>query len=400
MSRDTISGAPHGAAEIEASILGVLLTAESARSGAAAILDALRPLTDDATVAIAVRDRDGARLHVLAESGGPQRWPELLAPRAAVGGEPAVDPATSTMIVPLQAHGRVCGALLFADTAVASELLHGDVFSAALGPAAEVLRALLERTDAEVRDASRHLRSIDSIIDGIAHQIANPLTGASATAQLLADDVHDDGHRAAVSLIRQEMARAFTVIADLLDFHRDTHAHDGILDLNVVVDRVTRFRGYSIREQGIALEVRPAEAYAPVRADAAGLELALLHAVRHAELRSHGTVNRSVLVRVLEHGDREFAVEITDSGPGDEPDVSPRYFDIPFTDGGERGRRQPGLPDLGLADSILRACGGSLQKSASKTAGTTLRLVLPRAHTGTYTSTPATAGRGNDVSRA
>lgn len=399
MSSDAIAGALSGAAEIESNILGVLLTAESARSGAAALLDALRPLTDDASVALAIRDRDGARLHVLAESGAPppRRWPELLTPRVAVGGEPAVDPATSTMIVPLQTRGRVCGALLFADTAVASELLHGDAFPAALGVAAEVLRALLERMDAEVRRDALQLRSIDSIVDGIAHQIANPLTGASATAQLLAGEIQDESHRAAVSQIRTELARAFTVIADLLDFHRDTHAHDGILDLNVVVDRIARFRGYSIREQGIALEVQRSGAYAPVRADAAGLELALMLSLRHAELQSHGTVNRSILVRVLERGDRELAVEITDSGPGQTPDVSPRCFDLAFSAEDGRERQHPEFPDLGLADSMLRACGGSLQTAASKTAGTTLRLVLPRAQT--VTSSPATAGLDHDVSR-
>lgn len=364
--------------ELESAILGVLLTADSARAGAAAILDVLRAATEDASVAIAARGRDGTSLHVLAEVGAPERWPERMMPRVAMGGENAVDPATSTMVVPLSANGKVCGALLFGDAAIASELLHGETFTTLVDTAAQVLHALLVATDAEVKRRASSVRAIDRIIDGMAHQIANPLTGAGAMAQLLELEVENDEHRAAVAQIRQELARAFAVVSDLLDFQRDTRAHDGLLDLNAVAERVVRFRGYSIREQGITLQLDTAATYLPVRADARGLEHALLLALRFAELQSQGTVNRSILVRVAEHGDREVAVDIVDSGPGVTPDLTPRYFDLAF--GVEdRQREADDQADLGLVDGILRACGGSLEVSSSKTDGTMLSLVLPRA---------------------
>ena len=74
--------------EIESSLLGVLLTADSARRGAHALLDALSPALGDSTAALAVRDRDGLTLHVLAEVGAPQLWPgttlTLVLPRASI----------------------------------------------------------------------------------------------------------------------------------------------------------------------------------------------------------------------------------------------------------------------------------------------------------------------------
>ena len=368
-------------AEVESAILGVLLHADSARAGAAAILDALHPVVEGASVALAVRDRDGATLHVLAERGDAMLlWPRALPPHAALSAEPAIDAATSTLIVPLLAHGHVCGALLFADSAVGAELVHGDALRHLLSPVADVLRVLLALTDAGLRRRAAVTRSIDRVIDGMAHQISNPLTGASAMAQLLADELTSDAQRAAVQQIRHELTRAFTVVSDLLAFHRDTHAHDGLLDLNSVVERVVRFRGYSIRERGIALDLRTTGDYAAVRADARGLEHALLIALRHAELQSQSSMNRAIDVAVVARSARQLAVEIRDSGAGRAPDMAPRYFDLRFNID-DRERETDDEPDLGLVDGILRACGGALEVSTSRTAGTTLCLVLPRAQT-------------------
>jgi signal transduction histidine kinase len=372
--------------EIESSLLGVLLTADTAREGATALLGALNPAIGDASAALAVRDRDGLRLHVLAEVGAPQRWPARLEPQFALGVNPGVDPGTTSMVVPLRAHGRVVGALLFADPAEASELLRDGPLEPLLESTAEVLYALASRTDAELRRRACGLRSVDEILEGMAHQMANPLTGASAIAQLLAEDLQDPGQRAAVLQIRHELSRAFTVLHDLLEFQRDTGAQDGIRDLNAIVERIIRFRGYAIREMGIALQVETTPEFMPVHADARGIEHAMLIALRFAELQSHGTVNRSITVRVSEHGASEIAVAIIDSGPGEIPELTASYFDLPFHS--ERPeRRSIERPDLGLADSILRGYGGSLQATGSKADGTTLTLVFPRARTSNSNST-------------
>jgi signal transduction histidine kinase len=222
----------------------------------------------------------------------------------------------------------------------------------------------------------------------MAHQIANPLTGASAIAQLLVDELQDEGQRAAVTQMRHELSRAFTVISDLLDFQRDTRAQDGILDLNAVVEKIARFRGYAIREQGIVFDVELTDGFLPVRAETRGLEHALLLTLRHAELRSHGTVNREIAVRIDELPDAQLVVRITDSSAGDVPDLAPTYFDIPYRLESAARQAPWDESDLGLVDSLLRGCGGRLEVQGSKADGTTLALVLPRAYT-----TPTATGR-------
>ena len=368
------------AAETDNALLSVLLTAESVRDGAASLLQVLAPLFDDTPCAIAARDRDGLTLHTLAEHGAPQKWPERLEPQFALGGNPGVDPGTGAMIAPLRSSGRVIGAVLFGDpAAVANQLRAGGVQSA-LATAAEVLRVLLARNEHVIQGRTESLRSISAIVESMAHQMSNPLTGASAITQLLAEELQDEGQRAALGQVRHEMGRAFTVLNDILDFQRDTRAHDGLLDLNAVAERVVRFRGYAIRELGIALDLETADAFLPVRADARSLEHALLLSMRFAEQRSHGTVNRRIAVRVSAQASGELAIDITDSSAGDVPAIVVGFYDQPLHPANLRADSADS-PDLGLVDSLLRGCGGRLEIRGSKADGTTLSLILPRAYT-------------------
>lgn len=374
--------------ELEASVLSILVDADTARSGAASLLTALAPVVDDAACAIAARDRDGHTLHVLAEHGEPRQWPARLDARAAINAQPAVDATTGVMMVPLRAEGRVIGTLLIGDAKHASGVLRDGAVDRVVHAAGAVLGVLLARTEAEIRRRATAMRSIEAIIQGMAHQMANPLTGASAISQLLVEDA-TEAQRGSVEQIRHELGRTFGVLRDILEFQRDTRAHDGVVDLNTVVERVIRFRGYAIRELGIALDLETTTAFVPVRCDLRALEHAILLALRYAELQSQGTVNRSIGVRITERDDGEVAIEITDSGAGIVPDLAPAFFDLPLR---SDALASDGAPDLGLVDSILRGCGGRLEARGSKTDGTTLGLVLQRSPTSS-THTPPTRRR-------
>ena len=365
------------------------MEADTTREGATALLKALAPAVDGGAIpdadsmALAVRDRDGTSLHVLAEVGAPRTWPTTLEPRFSLGVKTGVDSTSGAVVVPLRANGRVVGALLVVDAIRASAMQRDPAVVALLHTVAAVLDALVTRTDVELNRKAMALRSVESVIEGMAHQMANPLTGASAVAQLLVAEIQDEGQRAAVKQINMELGRAFSVLRDLLEFRRQTGAHAGVLDLNTIVEDITRFRGYAIREQGIGLHVETLPGTAPVRVDARNLEHALLIALRFAELQSRGSANRLVSVRVKERQATEVSVEITDSGPGDVPELTSSYFDLRLREGWNRPSPDD-KPDLGLVNSILRGAGGRLEARGSTSDGTTLTLTLPRAATGNY----------------
>ena len=367
-------------AELDSALLSVLIDAPTAREGAAMILDAVAPALEDTDVhaiALAARDGDGISLNVLAERGAPSDWPAALEPRFAVSAQAGVDPTTEALVVPLRSNGRVVGALLVSGSSNAAPALRDPTADRVLQTIAATLEALIARADDAAQRRAASIRSIECVIEGMAHQMTNPMTGASAIAQILAEEIPDEGQRAAVKQIRQELNRAFVVLQDLLSFQRDTGAHAGVLDLNTIVEEITRFRGYAIREQGISLHVELLPTTAPVRADASRIEQSLLICLRFAELQSRSSVNRSVVVRVLDRVS-EVEIEITDSGPGNVPELLPSYYDLPFTEANPRVALASERPDLGFCASILRAAGGRLEARGSKALGTTLSLVLPR----------------------
>lgn len=385
-------GAQPDVAEVDSALLAALIEASTAREGAVAILEAIAPIIeggfpgDPPSMALAARDRDGMSLNVLADRGMPRSWPAVLEPRFAVNAQPGIDAGTDVFVVPLRSNGRVIGALLLDGSTNAAAALRDPSANRLLSNAAATLETLISRAEAVVQRRAAAHRSVESVLEGMAHQMANPMTGASAIAQILVDEITDEGQRAAVNQIRQELNRAFVVLQDLLTFRR-VGAHAGVLDLNTIAEEITRFRGYAIREQGITLHVELMSMAAPVRADARRLEQALLLALRFAELQSRGSVNRSVAVRVLERPNAELEIEITDSGPGNVPELSSFYYDLPLNEADSAGAVANERPDLGLVDSILRSAGGGLQVRGSKAAGTTLSLVLPRAAAGYATPT-------------
>jgi signal transduction histidine kinase len=375
-------GAQLDLADVDSALLAVLIDATTAREGAAALLNAVAPALEDDDVhsmALAARDRDGISLNILAEQGAPRTWPATLEPRFAVGAQPGIDASTEALVVPLRSNGRVVGALLLGGTFSGTAPVRETVVSRLLGTVAATLEALLTRADDAVQRRATALRSVETVLEGMAHQMANPLTGASAIAQILAEEIEDDGQRAAVKQIRQELNRAFVVLQDLLNFQRSTGAHAGVLDLNTIVEETTRFRGYVIREQGITLDVELSASMAPVRAEASRVEHALLLGLQFAEQQSRGSVNRSVAVRVLERPTGDIEVEITDSGPGNVPELASTFYDVSFRESNVRLAVATDKPDLGLVASMLRGVGGRLEVRGSKASGTTLSLVLPKA---------------------
>ena len=95
-------------------------------------------------------------------------------------------------------------------------------------------------------------------------------------------------------------------------------------------------------------------------------------------------ITSGVIELVVERDTNEVAIEITDSGPGNVPELTSGYFDLRFRDGQSVRFAPDQTPDLGLVNSILRAAGGRLEARGSKADGTTLSLVLPRASSGGY----------------
>jgi signal transduction histidine kinase len=306
----------------------------------------------------------------------PERCPQAA-------GQPGT--TASAVVMPLVARGRALG-----DLAVTSPLGEriGDVAQETLvrlaAPIALALDALLlgeerRRRLAEERQMTEQLRqaekmaALGELVAGVAHEINNPLTGISAFAELLLDDVLTEEQRDSVKLIKREADRVVAVVRDLLVFSRKTEPSYAALDLNELVERTLRLRGYALRAAGI--DVRPSldPALPVVYGDEGKLQQVILNVVLNAEHAMREVPVRRLDVTTCRAGER-VALTIADTGAGIAADVLPRIFEPFFT------TKPPGEgTGLGLSVSygIVQAHGGELRAESEPGRGTTLEIVLP-----------------------
>jgi two-component system C4-dicarboxylate transport sensor histidine kinase DctB len=176
-----------------------------------------------------------------------------------------------------------------------------------------------------------------------------------------------------VSGLRQEMERLSDFTSELLFFSKGVVPRPVSLDLAQFVPKVTELARDAAEAQGVALNVVPAEARVPVRADPALVHVIIANLVGNAV--NFAAVGEAALpwveVRVMA-ADSIAGVVVRDSGPGVAASVKARLFE-PFVTG------KPNGVGIGLALSrrIARAHGGDLVHEDAP-AGAAFRLTLPR----------------------
>ncbi|AHG87986.1 ATP-binding region ATPase domain protein [Gemmatirosa kalamazoonensis] len=306
----------------------------------------------------------------------PERCPDAT-------GQPGT--AAAAVMVPLVARGRTLG-----DLAVTTPLgiplaeAARDTLAQLAAPIALALDALLlgeerRRRLVEERQMTEQLRqaekmaALGELVAGVAHEINNPLTGISAFAELLADDVLTDDQRESVRLIKREADRVVGVVRDLLVFSRKTEPAYAELDLNELVERTLRLRSYALRAAGIDVRLALDPSLPVVYGDEAKLQQVILNVVLNAEHAMRETPLRRIEAATRHTGDR-VVLSLTDTGTGIAPDVLPRIFEPFFTT--KPAGEGTGL-GLSVSYGIVQTHGGELRVESTPGLGTTLEMVLP-----------------------
>lgn len=231
---------------------------------------------------------------------------------------------------------------------------------------------LLRRMQTAIR-RSQHLAALGEMAADIAHELRNPLTGISASVQLLArQNLPPEKIQTLLGLISAESERLNQLISDFLDYTRPHPPRLESLDLAILIEEVvTLFRAELDAERGLTLrlDLQPA---LTVRADPAKVRQVLWNLLKNAADASPeaGTIEiRGERVAAQPGRSAGVCVRIIDEGEGIAPALREQIF-TPFYTTKARGT------GLGLAtvSRILHAHGGLLQVESEPHKGSSFNL--------------------------
>ena len=221
---------------------------------------------------------------------------------------------------------------------------------------------------------SDRLAAVGELVEGVAHEVNNPLSSISAFAQLLLrDESLSPPQRESIEVIRSETTRASYVVKDLLAFARRSEPRREPVDVNAVVERTLRLRSYQFAASHVTVESRLADDLPPVLGDARQLQQVCLNLVTNAA-QAMGSRGGGMLTIVTRAEGRDAVLEVCDTGPGIPEDVRARIFEPFFTTKAEGEGTGLGLS---VSYGIVGSHGGTIAVASSSAAGTTFRVTIP-----------------------
>jgi signal transduction histidine kinase len=331
------------------------------------------PLTSEVPIAHAVRT--GETLWFSSSDELRARFP-AIASRA----------AQSTMhahaVIPLTHRGEMIGGLVvsFAEPTATGAVDHAFTLLLAQATAAALQRARSYDIERERRHNAELLaRAREDVLGVVAHDLRNPLSLVSTTAQLLDEiDLAPERRAELFGVIRRGCTQMNRLIGDLLDSVRLQSGRLSLELATIDVRELLRLTEQTFRRTAeskhIRLEFVASDASLPVRADGDRLLQVLGNLVGNALkfVPDGGTV--IVRAQPVDDGGR-VCFEVSDNGPGIARADLERLFDRYWQarDGDKRG---VGL-GLTIAKGIVEAHGGHLAVSSTVGVGTTFSFTLP-----------------------
>ena len=222
------------------------------------------------------------------------------------------------------------------------------------------------------------LASIGSIVGGVAHEINNPLSSISAFAQLLLnDDDLTDSQRDSLEAIYSEAMRAANVIKDLRAFARRSASESRAVDLNEIIGRTVRLRGYQMDSGNVLVKTDLDPNLPMVTGDPQQLQQVVVNLMSNA-IASMKNGGELLIATCAERNteSKRVLLEFTDTGPGIPEELRDRIFD-PFL--ASQGFGEGVGMGLSVSYGIVAAHGGQLRLVDGSEGKTKFVVELPAA---------------------
>ena len=228
----------------------------------------------------------------------------------------------------------------------------------------------------ELEQQLQHARKLDAVgqlAGGVAHDFNNILTGVAGYTELALDRASglDEELRRDLEEVLRGARRASDLTRQLLTFARREVARPQVVDVNEVIEGLSRFLRGTIREDVVVVtELTPD--LPRVKVDPHQLEQVLMNLVLNAgDAMPEGGV---LTVATRSASPDEVTLVVTDTGAGMTEHTRSRMFE-PFFTTKEVGKGT----GLGLATvyGIVEECGGRIAVDSEQGVGTRFAVTLP-----------------------
>lgn len=235
-------------------------------------------------------------------------------------------------------------------------------------------RELKNRQQQLVR--SEKLAALGTMLAGVAHEVNNPLSNISSSAQILAEELEESGNELAHELLNQiiaETGRSAAIIRTLLDFARKENFHRAVYVLKPLFDELlVLLPGQQTQHMDIQLDIADDMT---VFADKQKLQQVFLNLLNN----SIDVLNEEGLLHIQARQDQEYLkIMFRDNGPGISEQIRDKIFD-PFFTTKDTGKGS-GL-GLFLVHEIISRHNGTVTVENDASGGAVFTIILPTKET-------------------
>jgi signal transduction histidine kinase/CheY-like chemotaxis protein len=256
--------------------------------------------------------------------------------------------------------------------------------------------ALALQASEDGRRRAEHMEAVGRLAGGLAHDFNNLLTAITGHTEILLARL-PPGHpdRDELAPIQHSTRRAAELVLDLLAFSRRQPHRPRHFSLDALLTRMSRTLARVLGED-VRLELELGSVDAVLFADPASIELAVINLATNARdaLGAGGTFRLRTRIQRVEAdavlvAGSYLVLEACDSGCGIPPEHLDKVFEPFFTTKPGKGT------GLGLASvyGIVKQSQGDVRVESQPGVGTTFRIWLPRAESGTAVDSSVLAVR-------
>lgn len=262
----------------------------------------------------------------------------------------------------------------------------GDFVEISVGEGEQEIRSLLTAFNRMTKELqirqhqlvqSEKLAALGTLLSGVAHELNNPLSNISTSAQILSEEIEEDGVEFKKNLITQietQADKARDIVKTLLEFSRiKEFRKEKLLFKKLMDETILLVRGHAPDNVIIAVEI-PEDL--TIFADKQRMQQVLLNLIKNGidaiQDNGHIWISASNTAYFSSYNGVEILIE--DDGPGIEAEQLKKIFD-PFFTTKDVGKGS-GL-GLFIVHDIIEWHGGSITVDSRPGLGTTFIIWLP-----------------------